>query len=114
MTGKITTGVVFVILASTSAFAEERGPSTAPSPPAVLAQSPPGGVIEAATPVPTPSPTATPALEQAAAAASPSVEPSPAVANASAMAVPTPASTFDSQLLGGKESELNDEERAGV
>jgi type IV secretion system protein VirB9 len=30
------------------------------------------------------------------------------------VAVPTPASTFSSSLLGGKEPELNDEERAGV
>jgi hypothetical protein len=114
------TAKIVVILASTSWFvaAEEPGPSAAPSPPAVLAQSPPGGVIEAATPVPTPaaspSPAATSALQQAAAAASPSVEPSPAVANASAMAVPAPASTFNSQLLGGKEPELDEEERAGV
>jgi type IV secretion system protein VirB9 len=47
---------------------------------------------------------------------SPSVEPSPAVATASAtpVALPTPASTFSNSLLGGKEPELDAEERAGV
>jgi hypothetical protein len=71
MTGKIITGTAFVILASTSAFCEEPGPSAAPSPPPVLAQSPPAGVIEAATPAPTPvptpalSPSATPGVAQA-------------------------------------------------
>ena len=120
MTGKIITGTVFVVLASTSAFCEEPGPSAAPSPPPVLAQSQPAGVIEAATPAPTPiptpalSPSATPGVAQAAPTPSPSVESSPAVSSASPGAVPTPASTFSSSLLGGKEPELNDEERAGV
>ena len=120
MTGKIITGTAFVILASTSAFCEEPGPSAAPSPPPVLAQSPPAGVIEAATPAPTPIPTpalslsATPGVAQASPTPSPSVESSPAVSSASPGAVPTPASTFSSSLLGGKEPELNDEERAGV
>ena len=120
MTGKIITGTAFVILASTSAFCEEPGPSAAPSPPPVLAQSPPAGVIEAATPAPTPvptpalSPSATPGVAQASPTPSPSVESSPAVSSASPGAVPTPASTFSSSLLGGKEPELNDEERAGV
>jgi type IV secretion system protein TrbG len=120
MTGKIITGTAFVILASTSAFCEEPGPSAAPSPQPVLAQNPPAGVIEAATPAPTPiptpalSPSATPGVAQASPTPSPSVESSPAVSSASPGAVPTPASTFSSSLLGGKEPQLNDEERAGV
>jgi type IV secretion system protein TrbG len=120
MTGKIITGTAFVILASTSAFCEEPGPSAAPSPPPVLAQSPPAGVIEAATPAPTPvptpalSPSATPGVAQASPTASPSMEPSPAVSSASPAALPTPASSFSSSLLGGKEPELNEQERAGV
>jgi hypothetical protein len=109
----------FVILASTFAVTEEPGPSVAPSPPPVLAQSPPAGVIEAATPAPTPvatpaSASAAPTVGQAPATASPSVEASPAAANASPVAAPTPASTFSSQLLGGKEPELDAQERAGV
>lgn len=120
MMGKIITAGVFVILASTFAFTQEPGPSVAPSPPPVLAQSPRAGVIEAAaTPAPTPvatpaSASAAPTVGQAPATASPSVEASPAAANASPVAAPTPASTFSSQLLGGKEPELDPQERAGV
>src|SRR6516225_3038865 len=112
MTGKIVTAIAFVILASTFALAEEPGPSASPTAPPVLAQSPRAGVIEAATPAATPalSPSPTPAAGQAAATPSPSVEASPGVANSA----PTPASTFNSQLLGGKEPELDAEERAGV
>jgi predicted component of type VI protein secretion system len=118
--GKIITAGVFVILASTFAFTQEPGPSVAPSPPPVLAQSPPAGVIEAAaTPAPTPvatpaSASAAPTVGQASATASPSVEASPGVANATPVAAPTPGSTFSSQLLGGKEPELDAQERAGV
>jgi hypothetical protein len=111
---KIITGIVFVILASTSASAEEPGPSQ----PAVLAQSPGGGVIEAATPAPTPvaspSPSAAPAQGQASPTPSPSMEASPPVSSAGPVAVSTPASTFSSNLLGGREPELNEQERAGV
>ena len=112
MTGRIVTAIVFVILASTFALAEEPAPSASPTAPPVLAQSPRAGVIEAATPAATPalSPSPTPAAGQAAATPSPSVEASPGVANSA----PTPASTFNSQLLGGKEPELDAEERAGV
>ena len=115
MMGKIVTAVFFVILASTFALAEEPGPSASPTAPPVLAQSPRTGVIEAATPAtpaatPALSPSPTPAAGQAAATPSPSVEASPGVANSA----PTPASTFNSQLLGGKEPELDAEERAGV
>ena len=114
---KVATGSFFVvILALTSCFgvAEEPGSSAAPSSPAVLAQSPAAGVIAAATPIP--SPTATPAQAQASPTVSPSAEPSPAAASASAtpVPVPMPASTFRSDLLGGKEPELDAEERAGV
>jgi type IV secretion system protein VirB9 len=42
------------------------------------------------------------------------MEPSPAVSSASPVALPTPASSFSSSLLGGKEPELNEQERAGV
>jgi type IV secretion system protein VirB9 len=42
------------------------------------------------------------------------VESSPAVATATPVAIATPASTFNSSLLGGKEPELDEEERAGV
>ena len=116
MMGKIVTAVFFVILASTFALAEEPGPSASPTAPPVLAQSPRAGVIEAATPAATPalSPSPTPAAGQASPTPSPSVESSPTVSSASPGAVPTPASTFSSSLLGGKEPELNDEERAGV
>ena len=115
MTGRIVTAIVFVILASTFALAEEPAPSASPTAPPVLAQSPRAGVIEAATPAtpaatPALSPSPTPAAGQAAATPSPSVEASPGVANSA----PTPASTFNSQLLGGKEPELDAEERAGV
>jgi type IV secretory pathway VirB9-like protein len=54
MTGKIVTAIVFVILASTFALAEEPAPSASPTAPPVLAQSPRAGVIEAATPAATP------------------------------------------------------------
>ena len=103
MMGKIVTAVFFVILASTFALAEEPGPSASPTAPPVLAQSPRAGVIEAATPAVTPalSPSPTPAAGQAMATPSPSVEASS-------------ASTFNSQLLGGKEPELDAQERAGV
>ena len=115
MTGRIVTAIVFVILASTFALAEEPAPSASPTAPPVLAQSPRAGVIEAATPAtpaatPALSPSQTPAAGQAAATPSPSVEASPGVANSA----PTPASTFNSQLLGGKEPELDAEERGGV
>ena len=59
MTGRIVTAIVFVILASTFALAEEPAPSASPTAPPVLAQSPRAGVIEAATPA---TPAATPAL----------------------------------------------------
>jgi len=103
MMGKSVTVVFFVILASTFALAEEPGPSASPTAPPVLAQSPRAGVIEAATPAVTPalSPSPTPAAGQAMATPSPSVEASS-------------ASTFNSQLLGGKEPELDAQERAGV
>jgi len=120
MMGKIVTAVFFVILASTFALAEEPAPSASPTAPPVLAQSPRAGVIEAATPAVTPavtpalSPSPTPAAGQAAATPSPSVEASPGVANAAPTAAPTPASSFNSQLLGGKEPELDAQERAGV
>lgn len=86
MTGKIVTGAVFVILASTSAFCEEPAPETRPVP--VLAQSPPAGVIEAATPaatlvaMPAASPSATPVGGQALPTARPAAEPSPAAVSA--------------------------------
>jgi type IV secretion system protein TrbG len=105
--GKIVTAVFFVILVSTFALAEEPGPSASPTAPPVLAQSPRAGVIEADTPAATPaatpalSPSPTPAAGQASPTPSPSVESSP-------------ASTFNSQLLGGKEPELDAEERAGI
>ena len=111
---KIITGTVFIIAASTSAFCEE--PAPVPSPPPVLAQSPPAGVIEAATPAATPvatpavSPSATPALGQALPATSPVAEASAAAANATP--VPATGSTFNSSLLGGKEPELDAQERA--
>ena len=107
MTGKIVTAIAFVILASTFALAEEPGPSASPTAPPVLAQSPRAGVIEAATPAVTP-------------AATPALSPSPTPAAGQAMATPSPsveassASTFNSQLLGGKEPELDAQERAGV
>jgi type IV secretion system protein VirB9 len=107
MMGKIVTAVFFVILASTFALAEEPGPSASPTAPPVLAQSPRAGVIEAATPAVTP-------------AATPALSPSPTPAAGQAMATPSPsveassASTFNSQLLGGKEPELDAQERAGV
>ena len=113
---KIITGTVFIIAASTSAFCEE--PAPVPSPPPVLAQSPPAGVIEAATPAATPvatpavSPSATPAPGQALPATSPVAEASAAAANATP--VPATGSTFNSSLLGGKEPELDAQERAGV
>jgi type IV secretion system protein TrbG len=114
--GKILTCIAFVILASTLAFCEEPGPSASPTAPPVLTQSPRAGVIEAATPAATPalSPSLTPAAGQAVATPSPSVEASPGVANAAPTPAPTPASTFNSQLLGGKEPELDAQERAGV
>jgi hypothetical protein len=115
------TGSLFVVIltvTSSSAVAEEPGPSVAPSPPAVLAQSPAAGVIAAATPIPTPavapSPAATLAFDAASPTATPSVNASPAAASATPAAVPTPASTFRSELLGGQEPELDAEERAGV
>ena len=122
MRKEITSGLFVIILTATSSFAaaEEPGPSVAPSPPAVLAQSPAAGVIAAATPIPTPavapSPTVAPTPEQASPTAIPSVDASPAAAsaNATAAAIPTPASTFRIELLGGKEPELDAEERAGV
>ena len=98
------TSTVFVILTATSAFCEE--PAPAPSSAPVLAQSPPAGVIEAATPaaqsaaVPAGSPSATPAVGQASPAARPAAEPSPAAA--SSTPAPAPASTFSSSLLGGE------------
>ena len=104
---KIVTSTVFVILEATSAFCEE--PAPAPSSPPVLAQSSPAGVIEATTPapqsaaVPAGSPSATPAIGQASPTARPAAEPSPAA-----------ASTFSSSLLGGKEPQLDAQERAGV
>ena len=107
MMGKIVTAVFFVILASTFALAGEPGPSASPTAPPVLAQSPRAGVIEAATPAVTP-------------AATPALSPSPTPAAGQAMATPSPsveassASTFNSQLLGGKEPELDAQERAGV
>ena len=113
---KIITGTVFIVAASTSAFCEE--PAPVPSPPPVLAQSPPAGVIEAATPAATPvatpavSPSATPAVGQALPTASPAAEASAAAANATP--VPATGSTFNSSLLGGKEPELDAQERAGV
>jgi P-type conjugative transfer protein TrbG len=118
----ITGGLFVIILTVTSSFAaaEEPGPSVVPSPPAVLAQSPAAGVIAAATPIPTPlaapGPTVTPMPGQASPTASPSLDVSPPAASASATpaAVPTPASTFRSELLGGKEPVLDAEERAGV
>jgi type IV secretion system protein VirB9 len=122
MRKEITGSLFVVILTVTSYFAaaEEPGPSTTPSPPAVLAQSPAAGVIAAATPIPTPTvapgPAVAPTPGQASATASPSVDASPAAASASATpaAIPTPASTFRSELLGGKEPVLDAEERAGV
>ena len=123
---KIITGIVLVVLASTFAFGEEPGPSTAPSPPAVLAQNPAGGVIQAATPAASASPSAAPGQEQASPMASASAEPSPAALSAAPAATPgappgaEPAaasaspSTFSSQLLGGKEPALDAQERAGV
>ena len=113
---KIVTSTVFVILEATSAFCEE--PAPAPSSAPVLAQSPPAGVIEAATPaaqsaaVPAGSPSATPAVGQASPTARPAAEPSPAAA--SSTPVPASASTFSSSLLGGKEPQLDAQERAGV
>ena len=113
---KIVTSTVFVILEATSAFCEE--PAPAPSSAPVLAQSPPAGVIEAATPaaqsaaVPAGSPSATPAIGQASPTARPAAEPSPAAA--SSTPVPASASTFSSSLLGGKEPQLDAQERAGV
>ena len=107
MTGKIVTAIVSVILASTFSLAEDPGPIASPTAPPVLAQSPRAGVIVAATPAVTP-------------AATPALSPSPTPAAGQAMATPSPsveassASTFNSQLLGGKEPELDAQERAGV
>jgi P-type conjugative transfer protein TrbG len=126
---KIITGAVFVFLASTSwlAVGEEPAPSATPDGPAVLAQSPAAGVIDATTPAPPASATGTPAVAQASPSPNPVTIPavgqaSPASsltvdassAAAAAAAVPTPASKFSSSLLGGQEPELNAQERAGV
>ena len=130
MTEKIITASISVALALSSfyAVAEEPSPSVTATPPAILAQRPDGSVIgetPAAT-TPAPSPSTTPAVEQATTTATPSAEPSPAVTSAAPVAAPTatpgvePASasaspsTFSSQLLGGKEPELDAQERAGV
>ena len=130
MTDKIITASIFVALALSSfyAVAEEPSPSVMATPPAILAQRPDGGVIgeTSAATTPAPSPSTTPAVEQATPTASPSADPSPAVTSAAPVAAPTatpgieptPASaspsTFSSQSSGGKEPELDAQERAGV
>jgi type IV secretion system protein TrbG len=112
---------VFVSLALTplSAFAGNPEPSA----PGILAQSPVQGIIAPATPSPTPSPTPAAAGEVATPSQSPVVEPSPVKqaaadqppsASGTPAATPTPGSSFQSDLLGGKEPVLDDEERAGV
>jgi hypothetical protein len=121
MTDKIITASIFVALALSSfyAVAEEPSPSVTATPPAILAQRPDGGVIgeTSAATTPAPSPSTTPAVEQATPTASPSAAPvaapsaTPGAEPASASASP---STFSSQLLGGKEPELDAQERAGV
>jgi type IV secretory pathway VirB9-like protein len=95
-------------------------PAPSGTPPAILSNSPATGVI-AATPAATrsPSPSSTPGEASSTLSPSPVVEPSPVVdqaATTSATPVPssTPGSAFGSDLLGGKEPVLDDEERAGV
>jgi P-type conjugative transfer protein TrbG len=114
---------IFVILALTglSAFAQNAGPPS-PTGPGILAQSPVQGIIAPVAPSPTPSPTPTAAVASAAPIANPvsssSLGPGPdsgAVITAPTPAAsPTPGSSFQSDLLGGKEPILDDEERAGV
>ena len=113
--------IVFLALTSSDAFGQVPGPSVSATPPPILAQSPSGGVIAAATP--SPSPSTTVAVPAATPAASPVLEPSPVgqgvgdnAASVSAPPAPgaTPGSAFGSELLGGKEPVLDDEERAGV
>jgi P-type conjugative transfer protein TrbG len=104
---------LFALSPLLSAAAQPSPSATAPRP-AILANSPATGVI-VATPAatPSPSPSSTPRVT----AATPS--PSPVVAEAATTSStptssPTPASAFGSNLLGGKEPVLDDEERAGV
>lgn len=115
MTDKTITASIFVALALNSfyAVAEEPSRSVTATPPAILAQRPDGGLIgetSAATmPAPSPSAEPSPAVTSAAPVASPTA--TSGVEPASASASP---STFSSQLLGGKEPELDAQERAGV
>lgn len=106
---KILTSMAFVILASTSALCEEPVPGLS------QAQSPSTGVIEAAAPaaLPAVSPSATPAAGQASPTSSPAAEHSPTAASSTPEPA-APASTFSSSLLGGKEPQLDAQERAGV
>ena len=110
---------IFVILGlALSAFAQNAGPSG----PGILAQSPVQGIIAPAAPSPTPSPTPTAGVASASPTASPVSSSSPGLGPDSAAVItaptpaasPTPASSFRSDLLGGKNPVLNDEERAGV
>jgi type IV secretion system protein TrbG len=91
------------------------------STPPILSQSPSAGVIAAASP--SPSPSSTPGLTAGIPSPSPVIEPTPVrqgidgqvpIASSSATPSPTPGSAFGSDLLGGKEPVLDEEERAGV
>jgi type IV secretion system protein TrbG len=111
---------IFVILALTALSTFAGNPE--PTGPGILAQSPVQGIIAPATPSPTPSPTPTAAVAAAAPTANPVSSSSPgpgpdsgAVITApTSAASPTPGSSFQSDLLGGKEPILDDEEKAGV
>jgi type IV secretion system protein TrbG len=117
---------VFALSPLVSSAAAEPAPSaTVPaaaastSTPAILSQSPSAGVIAAASP----SPSSTPGLTAAMPSPSPVIEPTPdrqgingqvPIASSIASPSPTPGSAFGSDVLGGKEPVLDDEERAGV
>lgn len=104
---------LFALSLLLSAAAQPAPSATAPTP-AILANSPATGVI-AATPAatPSPSPSSTPAVTAATPSPSP-VMAEAATASSTPTSNPTPASAFGSNLLGGKEPVLDDEERAGV
>src|ERR1700761_9557885 len=89
---------LFALSPLLSAAAQPSPSATAPTP-AILANSPATGVI-VATPAATPSPS--PVVAEA------------ATTSSTPTSSPTPASAFGSNLLGGKEPVLDDEERAGV
>jgi len=117
------TASIFVILALTalSAFAQQASPSASPSGLGILAQSPVQGIIAPIAPGPNPSPTPTAAVASAVPSASPvsASPPGPGPDSAAVMTAPIPAasptaSSFRSDLLGGQNPVLNDEERAGV